>query len=101
LRGPDVTLSADIPTVRCSIPTREQGDLRADPDVLRTINAHADRCLGVYATVEQGGLLAEEDALEFEPPRQSSAAAKFARERATRLKRGTLRAFDALMPRGE
>src|SRR3954462_1376995 len=71
LRAPNVAFDADIPTLRCSIPTRQQGDLSADPDVLRTINAHADHCLGVYASVAEAGTLAEGDLLEFEP---SSAA---------------------------
>jgi uncharacterized protein YcbX len=101
LRGSQVVLSTDIPAIRCSIPTREQGDLPSDPDVLRTLKAHADRCLGVYTTVEQGGTIAEGEALEFEAPAQQSALTTFARDRATGLKRGALRAFDALMPRGK
>jgi len=101
LRGAHVTLSTDIPAVRCSIPTREQGDLPADPGILRAINAHADHCLGVYTTVERGGTLAEGEALEFEPPRRPSEAATFARARATGLKRGALRVVDALMPHGK
>src|SRR3954454_7681825 len=100
LRGAHVTLSTDIPAVRCSIPTREQGDLPADPGILRAINAHADHCMGVYTTVERGGRLAEGEALEFEPPKRPSAAATFARARATGLKRGALRAFAAVMPHG-
>src|SRR3954454_3690877 len=51
LRAPNAAFDADIPTLRCSVPTREQGDLEADPDVLRAINAHADHCVGVYASV--------------------------------------------------
>jgi len=101
LRGTEVILSTDIPTVRCSIPTREQGDLPADPGIVRAINAHADHCLGVYTTVAQGGMLTAGEALEFEPPQQPSAAATFARARATGLKRGALRAFDVLMPGGK
>jgi len=101
LRGAHVSLSTDIPTVRCSIPTRQQGDLPSDPNILRTLNAHADRCLGVYTTVVRGGTLAEGEALEFEPPKRPSAAATFGRARATGLKRGALRAFDALMPHGK
>ncbi|HWH94000.1 MAG TPA: MOSC N-terminal beta barrel domain-containing protein [Baekduia sp.] len=101
LRGADVTLSADIPAIRCSIPTREQGDLLSDPNVLRAINAHADHCLGVYTTVEQGGTLAEGEALEFEPPGKPSAATTFGRARAAGLKRGALRMLDAMMPRGK
>src|SRR3954471_13117926 len=61
LRAPGVAFDADIPTLRCSIPTRPQGDLSADPDVLRTINAHGDHCVGVYANVAEAGTLAEGD----------------------------------------
>jgi hypothetical protein len=101
VRAPNVGFDVQIPTVRCSIPTREQGDLRADPGVLRTINAHADHCLGVYANVATAGTLAEGDPLEFQPSAAASAPAAVARSGATALKRGALRAFDAMMPRGE
>jgi uncharacterized protein YcbX len=101
LHAPNVTFAAEIPTVRCSIPTRQQGDLPADPDVLRTINAHADHCLGVYANVATAGTLAEGDPLELEPPAAASAPVAAARSGATALKRRTLRVVDALMPRGE
>ena len=101
VRAPHVTFDAQIPTVRCSIPTRQQGDLPAEPDVLRTINAHADHCLGVYANVATAGTLAEGEALELEPPATASAPVAAARSGATALKRGALRAFDALMPRGD
>jgi uncharacterized protein YcbX len=100
IRAPNVTFDAEIPTVRCSIPTRQQGDLPADPNVLRTINAQADHCLGVYANVGKGGVLAEGDLLEFEPPAAASAPAAVARAGTARLKRGALRVVDALMPRG-
>jgi uncharacterized protein len=98
VRAPNVTFAAEIPTLRCSIPTRQQGDLPADPTVLKTINAHADHCLGVYANVTSPGTLAEDDPLELEA---ASAPAAVARSGATALKRGALRAFDALLPRGE
>src|SRR3954462_10158653 len=101
VRAPDVTFEAEIPVLRCSIPTREQGDLPADADVLRTINAHADHCLGVYANVAAAGTLSVGDPLELEPAAAASAPAAVARSGATALKRGALRAFDALMPRGD
>src|SRR4051794_19353591 len=101
LRAPNVAFEADIPTLRCSIPTRPQGDLPADPDVLRTINAHADHCLGVYASVAEAGTLAEGDLLEFEPSAAASLAAAAARAGGAAVKRGTLRVVDALMPRGK
>jgi len=92
--------SGELTSIRCSIPTRQQGDLPADPEVLRTINAHADHCLGVYANVAKGGVLAEGDLLELEPSGAASAPAAIARAGRTALKRGALRVFDALMPRG-
>jgi uncharacterized protein YcbX len=101
LCAPNVAFDIEIPTLRCSIPTRQQGDLPADPEVVRTINAHADHCLGVYANVAAAGALAEGDPLEVEQSAAASAPAAVARSGATALKRGTLRVFDALMPRGE
>ena len=101
VRAPNVSFSAEIPTLRCSIPTRQQGDLPADPTVLKTINAHADHCLGVYANVASPGTLTEGDPLELEAPAAASAPAAVARSSATALKRGALRALDALLPRGE
>jgi uncharacterized protein YcbX len=101
LRAPNVALGVDIPTLRCSIPTRQQGDLPADPDVLRTINAHADHCLGVYANVAAAGTLAEGEPIEFEPSAAASVPAAVAHAGAAAIKRGTLRVFDALMPRGK
>ena len=101
LRAPNVAFDAEIPTLRCSIPTRPHGDLPVDPLVLRTINAHADHCLGVYADVVTAGTLVEGDPLELEPPVSASAPVAAARSGAMALKRSTLRVVDALMPRGK
>jgi MOSC domain-containing protein len=101
LRAPDVTFEPEIPTLRCSIPTRQQADLPADPNVLRTINTHADHCLGVYANVGRAGTLAEGEQLEFEPASAASTPAAVARAGTTALKRGVLRVADALMARGQ
>ena len=101
LRAANASLEVAIPTLRCSIPTRQQGDLPADPDILRTINTHADHCLGVYANVAQTGDLAEGDVLDFDPGGASSPPVVAARAGTAALKRGALRVFDALMPRGE
>src|SRR3954453_21060548 len=101
LRAPNAAFDADIPTLRCSVPTRAQADLPADPDVLRTINSHADHCLGVYASVAEAGTLAEGDLLEFEPSSASAFPGGVAGAGSAALKRGTLRVVDALMPRGK
>lgn len=100
LRAPRAAFDVEIPTVRCSIPTREQGDLPADPGVLRAVNDHADRCLGVYATVAEPGVVAEGEALELAPSRAVSARAAAARAGTTALRRRAWRAAGALMPRG-
>lgn len=100
VRAPHVAFDAEIPTLRCSIPTRQHGHLPVDREILRTINAHADHCLGVYADVATTGVLAEGDPLELEPPAADSAPGVVVRAGATVLKRGTLRLFDVLMPRG-
>ena len=55
----------------------------------------------MYANVSTAGVLAEGDVLEFEPSGATSAPVAVARAGATTLKRGALRVFDALMPRGE
>lgn len=99
VRAPNVAFDVQIPCLRCSIPTRQQGDLPPDPEVLKTINVHADHCLGVYADVATVGTLSEGDPLEVEASAVGSAPT-VVRSGATALKRGALRIFDALMPRG-
>jgi hypothetical protein len=47
------------------------------------------------------GVLAEGDPLELEPAGAATAPVAIARAGTTALKRGALRVFDALMPRGE
>jgi uncharacterized protein YcbX len=93
LHAPHAAFDVEIPTLRCSIPTRPQGDLPPDADILRTINAHADRCLGVYADVAAAGAVAEGDPLELELSAQRAAAKP--------IKRRALRVVEALMPRGK
>ena len=65
LSGPGAELEPEIPTVRCSVPVREQPGLTAQPDVMRTIKDHSDRCLGVYANVPRAGTLTEGDELIY------------------------------------
>ena len=87
------------------MPTREQIDLEADPDVLRTVAAYANRCLGIYASVERAGMIAVGDELRVRRPEPSPRMGVLARARgvlarasATTLKRAALRAANALMP---
>jgi uncharacterized protein YcbX len=81
----------DCPTPRCSMPTRAQEGLRADPKVLKTIAQEADRCVGAYATVTKAGALRVGDEVRFDPP-ETSKLGEWARARATGIKRRLLRA---------
>jgi uncharacterized protein len=81
----------DCATPRCSMPTRAQQGLRADPKVLKTIVDTAERCLGAYATVTKPGTLRVGDDIRFTPP-ATSKLGNWARERAVGIKRVLLRA---------
>ncbi len=99
LQAAGVTLRGEIPTIRCVMPTREQIDLEADPRVLRTIAAHADRCLGIYATVEHMGAVAVGDEVRVrrsEPPPRPVVLTRVA---ASSVKRRVLRAAHVPIPK--
>jgi uncharacterized protein YcbX len=75
--GNDVVLRITDPTPRCVIPTLPHGELPRDPGILRTIAAHNRPpiptlgnvtwpCIGVYATVEQGGIVRQGDAVRVD-----------------------------------
>jgi uncharacterized protein YcbX len=87
LSSANLTLDVIAPTVRCSMPVRPQPGLPAQPDVMRTIKNHSDRCLGVYADVREAGTLAVGDELRLEESDRGSA-----RQLANRVKRGVVRA---------
>jgi len=95
LSGPETELEPEIPTVRCSVPVREQPGLEAQPDVMRTIKDHSDRCLGVYANVARTGTLSEGDELSYAGRAEAGAA----RELGSRVRRRIVRASLKLMPR--
>ena len=95
LSGPGAELEPEIPTVRCSVPVREQPGLEAQPDVMRTIKDHSDRCLGVYANVARTGTLSEGDELTYAGRTERGAA----RELGSRVRRRVVRASLKLMPR--
>jgi uncharacterized protein YcbX len=98
LETPGTTLRGEIPTIRCVMPTRPQIDLKAAPDVLRAVAAHADRCLGIYASVERAGVIAVGDELRVRRSEPPPRTAILARASAATLKRAALRAANALMP---
>ncbi len=72
--GDEVRLEVTMPCVRCVMTTLAQGDLPADPGILRAVAQHnrvnlgsygALPCVGVYASVTQGGIVRRGDAVRF------------------------------------
>ncbi len=53
-----------MPTVRCSMPTREQPGLPRDADIARILRSDHGQNLGVYCSVTTPGTVAEGDAVE-------------------------------------
>ncbi|WP_183095674.1 MOSC domain-containing protein [Nocardioides stalactiti] len=98
LRAGDLGLSIEIPTIRCSVPMREQSGLSADPIVPRALSAHADRCLGVYADVAEAGTVQVGDAVTFEPPEEQGSIRASVDRLADRLRRNAIRAGSRLSP---
>src|SRR5262249_40740424 len=94
----DTISSVEIPTVRCSMPTRAQPGLRADPRVLKGIAEHAERCFGVYAKPERHGAIRVGDGVGLESQRESTVG-RWAGAGATALKRIALRGAAAMIPK--
>jgi uncharacterized protein YcbX len=91
-----VALRPVVPTLRCSMPVRAQPGLDAQPDVMRTISRHNDRCLGVYADVLRRGHLSEGDKLTYAAalPRSSAQRA------GAQFRKAFLRTAARFMPKG-
>ena len=64
--GDSVRLSITGPCGRCVMTTLAQGDLPADPGILRTAAQHNKVNVGIYATVERGGSIRRGDAVRVE-----------------------------------
>jgi hypothetical protein len=89
--------AVEIPSVRCSMTTRAQPGLGADPGVLRAIVEHARRCAGVYARVERPGHVALGDQVAVGLPRGSRLGG-LVKASARSLRRLALRARAATLP---
>jgi len=64
--GDSVRLNIIGPCGRCVMTTLAQGDLPADPGILRTAAQHNKVSVGVYATVERGGSIRRGDTVRVE-----------------------------------
>ncbi len=92
-------IRVEIRTVRCSMPARAQPGLARDPAVMQTVARHADRHLGVYATVDRAGLVQVGDAVRLVPASVSRPRA-FARHLRAGVKRGLFQVLSRIIMKG-
>ncbi|MCE5289827.1 MAG: MOSC domain-containing protein, partial [Nocardiaceae bacterium] len=98
LRAGAVGIRVEIPTVRCSVPLRPQPGLQPDPQVVKTISRHNERCLGVYCDVTTVGSMAVGDVVEFVPTGQPGIVGSSIGRLADRIKRSAVRAGNRVLP---
>ena len=99
LRIGGISAQVEIPTIRCTVPLREQAGVPADPAVMKAVSRHGERCFGVYADVAATGTVRTGDVVELDPPRDAGAVAGSLGRLADRLKRNALRTGNKLLPR--
>lgn len=100
LRIGDTGIRVEIPTVRCSIPMREQPGLSADPAVSRSVSRHGDRCLGVYGDITDVGTVRVGDPVILDPHEESGAVSAAVSRLAERARRHAIRAGSRGIPQG-
>jgi len=71
----------------------------ADPDVMRSVSRHGERCFGVYADIADAGTLTVGDVVRLEPPRAQNAAAASLGRLAGRVKRNAVKTGNRMLPR--
>lgn len=100
LSAGDVSARVEIPTIRCTIPLREQAGVPADPAVMRTVSQQGERCLGVYADIATPGVVRVGDEVDLDPPQDPGAVAASFGRLAGRVKRNAVRTGNRLLPPG-
>jgi uncharacterized protein YcbX len=99
LRSGAVSMPVEIPTIRCTIPLREQAGVPGDPQVMRTVSSHGDRCFGVYADIASAGTLLVGDIVDFEAPATPNAVSASFGRLASRVKGNVVRTSNRMLPR--
>lgn len=100
LNAGGVSARIEIPTIRCTIPLREQAGVPADPAVMRAVSQQGDRCFGVYADITGPGRLSVGDEVHLDPPRDPGAVAASFGRLAGRVKRNAVRTGNRILPSG-
>ncbi|WP_188113449.1 MOSC domain-containing protein [Nocardioides humilatus] len=99
LRSGAVSIPVEIPTIRCTIPLREQAGVPGDPQVMKTVSGHGERCFGVYADIATPGTLQIGDAVTLEPPRAQNAVTASLGRMSDRIKRNAVRTGNKILPK--
>ncbi|MCC1495231.1 MOSC domain-containing protein [Alcanivorax sp. 1008] len=73
----DTILKVVSRTVRCSMPAQPQVTIKKDAKVLRTLEAHTQRHLGVNISVIKPGIIRVGDAVRLEPSNRSDLFRRF------------------------
>ena len=63
--GKDIVLNIMAPCTRCVMITLPQGDLPRDLGILSTVAKYNEVHVGVYASVEQGGIIHRGDTIQL------------------------------------
>ena len=63
----DTVITCESRTVRCSMPAQPQQGLEKDSKVLRALEQHTERHLGINACVKQPGTIRDGDAVYYQP----------------------------------
>ena len=64
--GKDIVLNITAPCTRCVMITLPQGDLPQDLGILSTVAKYNQVHVGVYASVERGGIIHRGDTVQIE-----------------------------------
>ena len=92
----DVALNVAMPTIRCVMPSRAQPGFEVDRRITKAVATRADRCLGVYCWVQNGGTVRIGDSVALQPV---SAGRKVVLNAARRAKRVTFGLVNEAMER--
>ena len=63
----DVALDVLMPTIRCVVPSRAQPGFEVDRRITKAVAVRAQRCLGVYCSVDAGGTVRVGDDVALQP----------------------------------
>lgn len=99
LRAGELGIRVEVPTIRCTVPLREQAGVPADPAVMRSVSTYGQRWFGVYADVATAGTVRVGDAVDLDPPPSHGAVAATFGRMAERVKRNTVKAGNRFLPR--